>query len=262
MSDLSYAELDNALIKHPQRNTEALLRHICDLVRKEVGASDTWGVGVRPRAGRVAEKLLRLIQEVRSCPNGAYEAFHLYVFVKAHIFPDWDTDTFGLIGTETDNKKAESRMLEIIKESHLDPYGRINKEPPTFFNFAAARRKLWNSMPTDCTACERRQSPLDPSDPMYVPPLPPFPPCRRSSNLNIIERLQEEAYGEIKAGIMLTLPSKLPRELCLLIFEFTMAVEGIPLDPHVWEPWESSDGDHVVHWPVKEMYRCRSTSAH
>lgn len=188
----------------------------------------------RPRSGRLAPKLMRIIDEVLSCPDGAYEAFHLYIFAKAHIFSHWDLDSFGPIGNNRDNKRVDSQISKIMKDScRKQPRGR-ERCPHVFFDFAAAKREIWNSV-RECSSCERQQPPQDPSNPFPPPPQfpanalpsPPFSPCHRGSNLSLIEDLQTKAYGEIRSGIMLTLTKKLPVEICISIFEFVSLVECV-----------------------------------
>ena len=182
---------------------------------------------LRPRSGRLAPKLIRLVEEVQSCPGGIHEAFHLYIFVKAHIFPQWDPDSFGPIGNNPENKRVDSQILKIIKGSLYDQPGKLKERPTIFFNFAAAKREIWNSIPAECNSCDRQQTQGDPSDPLWVPPLPAYS-CRRASNLRLIEQLQVKAYGEIRFSVMLTLGRKLPKEICILIFEFVSLTVDCP----------------------------------
>ena len=78
--------------------------------------------------------------------------------------------------------------------------------------------------------------------------------CSRSMNIELVDVLQKRAYGEIRSGIMLTLTVKLPKELCLLVFEFAVDAEDIPLDPQVWDM--DSVGGMTVKGLVKDEYQC------
>ena len=179
-------------------------------------------------------------------------AFHLYIFVIAHVFHLWDiNEPFENIAYDGESRAAESLLLQIASESYRKP---LEKESKIFFDFASAKRTIWNSIPETCSTCASRTS--HPSESSLIDP---FSSCRRANSLNLIERLQIEAYGEIKSSVMLTLPSKLPKELCLLIFEFAMASEEVAIDPTVFEP----DGDGAggpsssrLNWTAKMKYRC------
>ena len=217
---------------------------------------------------------MRLVREVRSCPGGDQEAFHLYVFLVAHVFYVSDSsDPFGVFDMDMDSKDAEDQLLRIAREHRQGALDGTKSK--AFFNFALAKRNIWNALPTDCLTRTSQTHPYDPNDPLYVPS---YPPCRRSTLLSLIERLQIEAYGEIRSGVMLTLTSKLPKELCLIIFEFAMANEEIDIDPVMFEKCEApaenrdddqdddrdqEDGDSIrtsrLRWTVKSKYRCRHT---
>ena len=263
ISDLPYEELDNVLINHSQRNTDAHLKHLRNLVMKEADVSDPYNV--RPPQPTFPAKILRLVQAVRFYPRGDYEAFHLYIFVKAHLFTLWDRHAFVPVASEADHAKANSLILKIINDLHSDEIGEHSQEPRVFYGFAGAKRELWDSVTKACLYCSGQQPYPSPTD-VGIPPssFQPHGLCRREPSLEVIEKLQMEAYGEIKSGILLTLTSKLPRELCLLVFEFAMEAEDILLDPRVWDKLEDISnvmmrgyGAPVHRWPVKKMYRCR-----
>jgi hypothetical protein len=266
--DLSLEELELVLAKHPQRNSETQRKHLCELVRK-AAKEEIWGSPTRRQPGRLAAKLLRLVKEVQSCPEGGYEAFHLYAFLIAHVFNQRDfTEPRGTIGLDMDFKSAEILLLRIASESRRAKLDGTKREPMTFFNFALVKRTIWNAMPANCLTLGSRAYPEVSLGPMYPPS---SQPCHRPSVLSLIERLQIEAYGEIKSGIMLTLAPKLPKELCVLIFEFAMANEEIDTDPAVFERTEERPEDRDddrdeddedalstsrPRWTVKSKYQC------
>lgn len=263
-ADLSLEELDVALIKDPHRHTEFKLRRLTEMVKNvaEEAKVEVWDVTgtERRRLGALPPKLIRLIKEVQTYPGGKYAALHLYIFLIAKVFYLLDMSApYGRIGSDMDSRAAESLLLNIANESRRKIDGGAGLQERIFFNFSLAKRAIWNSLPAECSTCaSRAMHPLDP------PFDDPCSPCRRGNVLILVERLQEEAYGEIKSGIMLTLASRLPKELCLLVSEFALVVEEIPIDPTVFEHGESSaDRDshstHRSNWSAKAKYRCRES---
>lgn len=233
------------------------------MIKAQADVRDPWDGPKGRRPGPLSNKLIRLVKEVQSCPGGTYSAFHLYVFLMARVFFKWDVcSPFG-IGSELDSKTCESLLLCLVHDSRRNlrngKYGPSN----IFFNFALAKRTIWSSIPPNCSTCASRAAhPSVPNPPFDDP----FSPCRRANSLTLIERLQQEAFGEIKSGIMLTLTSKLPKELCLLVWEFAMAVEDVPMDPMVYERDDGDDdaalpGSNIgrYNWKAKATYRCRES---
>ena len=249
-------------MKDPRRNTEAQLHRLSAIVKQEANRKDPWDETIRRRPGSLSSKLIRLVKEVQTCPpDGTYVAFHLYVFLIARVFYLWDAFApFGSIGSD---KAAESLLLSLVHESRQKSRNTVDSPGHIFFNFALAKRTIWNGLPPDCSICASRAS-----QPSNLPASPfdsPYPPCRRANSLTLIERLQQEAYGETRSGILLTLAFKLPQELCLLIFEFTLAVEELPIDPTVFErgsdPAANGDSINRLNRSAKAKYRCRESQS-
>ena len=195
---------------------------------------------------------------MQTCPpDGTYVAFHLYIFLIARVFC-LRGDTFPPFGSIGSDKTAESLLLSLVHESRQKSYDVDDESGHIFFNFALAKRTIWNAITADCLICASRasQSSTQPATPFDVP----HTPCLRANSLTLIERLQQEAYGEIRSGIMLTLISKLPRELCMLVFECALAVEELPVDPTVFERGDDTgtDGEnnYRLNWTAKTQYRC------
>jgi hypothetical protein len=245
------------LLKDPRRNTQAQLHRLSEIVKQEADRKDPWDETIRRRPTSLSTKLIRLVKEVQTCPpDGTYVAFHLYVFLIARVFYLWDAfPPFGNIGSD---KAAESSLLSLVHDSRQKSRDAADNTQHIFFNFALAKRTIWNAMTADCLICASRAS--LPSNQLASPFDVPHTPCRRANSLTLIERLQQEAYGEIRSGIMLTLVFKLPKELCLLVFEFALAVEELPIDPTVFERGNDTgtDGDtnFRLNWTAKAEYRC------
>ena len=187
---------------------------------------DTDSFRSRPNPGRLAPKLMRLVDEVHLGSLGAFEAFHLYVFLKVEVFPKWDDGPYGTIGNNSDKKKVEFRISTIWKAARSAHFPRAKKSTTLFLNSAAARRKAWTAMPADCMSCEyQAPQPYLPC-PTHMPFLPQsYGHCQRRGNLDFIEQLQKMAYSEIRSGVMLTLARKLPKEICISIFELVSTVK-------------------------------------
>ena len=252
---MSSNELNTWLLQHPDRDTPHHLQMLRAVIHDEARENCTRYSYLYDRPTRLADNLLRVAEELRSCPNGTYEAFHAYIFILAYVFDRQGSSELDTVGFPEDRKVAESRISSVVRDAdQLTGEGR--KRPRTiFFNFALAKRTIWNALPTDCTTCRTEMN-----FPNHF--FDTEPQCRRGASLRLIERLQLQAYREIRSGIMLTLTSKLPKELCLLVFEFTMAVEGIAENPRVFEPGVSPE---VVMFSScrrrtpKREYRCHES---
>ena len=249
MAALDCDEMDRVFKASSSCDPDRHLEHIRDLIHRAAADNPdaTWCEYNYPRnSERLLDKIIRLIDEVKSLRNGAHEAFQLLVFTRARIVPRWTKEaTEPFFPSDypdlTDYDRMEDEIYDHIGTK--EDLSATNPQHPsdTFYGFAAAKCELWSSMPTHCRKCRLRGN---------------FPDmCDRELCRELIEVLQKRAYGEIKAGIMLTLPAKLPEELCLLVFEHTMDAEEIPLDPLVWEI-EYLGGDMEVKGAVKKDYRC------
>lgn len=89
---------------------------------------------------------------------------------------------------------------------HRQDSNAISWSSSFYWDFAAARRELWDTWVT-------KESPT----------------CWHRQTLKLLEFVQKRAYGEIRAKVMLTIGTKLPPELTESVFERAMLAEEAPL---------------------------------
>lgn len=205
------------------------------------------------------DKLLRLISEVQQCKNGDREAFHLLIFVKSLLLPQSYDNPLGPeydAPIPRDEERVDDEVMELIRKSNAAAVQKHTPAGRIFFDFASAARLMFGSLPRNCRICHRPPPPQPPRFPDPFAGLFPEPPCARTPYLRLLQTVQQWAHGEILSGIMLTLSPRLPKELCLLVFEYALEAEGQPSNPCVWEADDYLVGMRIC-GALKERYICR-----
>lgn len=252
--ELTYEELDAVLSKHPRRNTEDHVKYLCKTVRRALNTQrDPMLCRSDLSLKRVPDKAMRLIKEIELFPNMASEVFHLYILANIHVqtrFTRRYSDVTMLVNPE----QIDEKIASVVRGSRRKTSGGISN-PCTLYHFAEARRQIWSSLfwPYDACSSPHNQVDYDPFTGLILH-------CDRGRQLQLTEELQKWAYGEIRSGIMITLSARLPRELCLLVFEHAMAAEELPLNSRVWD--EEILGGMTVRGPLKEPYQCPNCQTH
>ncbi|KAK3704171.1 hypothetical protein LTR37_014011 [Vermiconidia calcicola] len=167
--ELTCEELDAVFSKHPRRNMEDHIQYLCKTVRRALNTrqGSLW-CGSSFSSQRLPDKaLMRLIKEIESCPNIAFEVFHLYILAKIHVvnryiqrYPD---STILVHPQEVDEKVAN-----VMRESRRKRSSGISN-PRILFDFAEARRQICFPDPLGCHVRL----------------------CRRSLQLHLTEELQK-----------------------------------------------------------------------
>lgn len=115
-------------------------------------------------------------------------------------------------------------------------------------DFAEASRRLWRSMQAyGCATKRNDRSAFGLRD------------CHRRASFEMLHTLQTRAWGQVRARVLLTIGTLVPKEVCDEIFLFALAAEQIPEDPRVLlpslmpgRPWRAGDSQSSV----RPEYRC------
>ncbi|KAH7094506.1 hypothetical protein FB567DRAFT_5227 [Paraphoma chrysanthemicola] len=162
------------------------------------------------------ELLEEEVTEVCNMKHGGFVAgFNLCVDIKLHILHEPNTTEFH---AEHSKRMAHHAKLDrSLAEMVYHDFAANSKFKEEYFVDAAKRcsatRERMNSQ--ECKALINQA-------------------CVYNSLLPLLDLLQRRAYEEIRFKVLHGLSSKLPAELALLVFEYTLAAEGIPLDPRVF----------------------------
>ncbi|KAH7084860.1 hypothetical protein BKA63DRAFT_402197 [Paraphoma chrysanthemicola] len=164
------------------------------------------------------DSFLELLEEeatqVSEMEPGGFEAgFNLCVDIKLHILQKPDTTEYYAGHSK---RMAHAKLDRFLAEMVYHDYAANSKFREKHFVDAAKRcrstRERMNSQ--ECKALNNQA-------------------CVYNSLLPLLDLLQRRAYEEIRFKVLHGLSSKLPVELALFVFEYTLAAEGIPLDPRV-----------------------------
>jgi hypothetical protein len=224
------------------------------------GWKDTINGEISP--GVYLEKVTIIIHEVAGCPDGIAQAFHLFIYTKSDILRNWQMKGFP-VPLNQDYEHIDQEVLGLVGNAKKAVMTKDHENACTHFDFARAKRHMVLSLPNGsrCASCPYPPPP-PPNGGVFDPFGPPpgvfdiyTPPCHREPYLHLLQTVQIWAYSEILTGIMLTMSRKLPRELCLEIFEYTMMLEDVPMDPRVWEPDEWMMGMRIA-GQLKEEFKC------
>lgn len=202
-------------------------------------------------------KIDRLIREFQRFPRGAYFAFHTLVTTISKVYRE---DHKRCAHKKMPYLETLAELKRFAMQSHNDVGNSEDDEDddeprwtyPDFYDYAAAVRELSTGLAAECL---KEQS--------------EYNSCYHVLNLDTLDFLHKQAYGEVRTKMFLTVGSQLPMELTEHIFELAMQAEGVPLDPKVRDTkrtllWSSDPEvvitDYVETTQVRGPYQCSRMS--
>lgn len=190
------------------------------------------------------KKILRLV-DVLDTEESRYFAFHAYVRVAATVFHP----SVGRVKDVSDHavEDANLTLYQMIRDRFEGQTGSESEDSKSatwpssmYWDFAAARRKLWSTWQRGCNTSDRN--------------------CWHSQIYPLMEYIQRRAYSEIRAKVMLTVGAAMPTELTETIFRLAMEAEEAPLDGSMYqtEVLEIEEKDGHLHGEAgREVRRLR-----
>lgn len=175
-------------------------------------------------------------------PAGVFHAFHFAVFVQAQLLRPERDDFWGDDDQKTASAAVTATIKACVSRKSPDDGGWTSVKFPEFFDYAAARRRLWSAA-QDIKCQEVHYH---------------YKPCFHKTNLPLLQMLQKAAHGEIRSRIMIAVGRQLPVELADAVYECALLTEDIPLDWNVECPEDGAREPffHPLDYMIKEEYRC------
>ena len=182
----------------------------------------------------LVHKLCTIIGKVLTFPDGTKHAIDLCVHLLS------TSVLYGCGDKRLNRTEAEIRSFQYVQE--------LNELLLVLLDFAVlGKPQTLSGLPrvhgfTATELCRRIQEGARAHGCGLIPKVVDYPyeqifagdcTCLRRSSLKALQAVQKLAYGEVRSKIFLTIGTLLPADLCMLIFEHSMAVEYCPLDSRV-----------------------------